>query len=101
MGAALSDTSFNDVANAERVDDVGQISRSPRRVTADGASANHFQLCDLRERAKDVILDAVCQKRILFIITEISEWKHGVVFFLNKRGISHLHSLPRPHDLGS
>src|SRR5260370_23442507 len=101
MRAALAETSFNDVPDAERIRDLGQISGSARRVTADRASANHFQVCDFRERTEDVILDAVRQKRVLFVITEISEWEHGDTLLRDERGICFRRRRRRTHGLGS
>ena len=66
---------FQNVGHPQSGPDLPQVSRAAT-ILANRRAADHFQIGDLGQVRKDIVLNPVRQIGVLLIIRQIFEWKH-------------------------
>src|SRR5712691_8295038 len=77
------DTAFQHIRHAQELADFAQSMRSRITKLHHRRPADHAKVADSRQARENVVLDAVREKRILFVVAEIRERQHRDAFLGN------------------
>src|SRR5437773_10376818 len=80
--AGAADGSFQNVCHTKGNTDFAQVS-VPAAVLSDGSSARDFQVCDLGQIRKNIVLNSISEVCVLLVIAEILKRQYGNALFRN------------------
>ena len=66
--------SFQHMGDTQRITDPARILLAP--ILHDAGAADHFEIGDFRQFGQNVVLHAVGEKCVLFVVAEIFKWQH-------------------------
>src|SRR5438067_12937805 len=75
--AGLLNTSFHHMRHTELLTDHAYVAQHPAFVWHHTRPADHFQIGHFREVTQDLVLHAIGEKSVLFVVTEILERQDG------------------------